>query len=121
MAGKEKKPFLFEMHHSFSYFDGDSTERDNERLYVLGIDREDAIGKFAPLLKKRKNECKRRKGSDERVEYNMVSLENLVVARDQSHDGGPGYYTQRLTEIRLALETDKNKYRLCVCLIPFNE
>jgi len=119
VAIKIKMPFLFEMIHSFSYYDGDDTSSNNERFYVLENDREEAVKKFAPLLKKRKNECKRLKGSDEKVEYNIVSLENLSVTRDRSNDGGVGYCTQRFAKVDLSLDTDKNKYRLGVCLIPF--
>ena len=114
---------LFEMRHWFSYYDGDSTETRVNRLYVLGVNRKEAIEKFSPLLEECKKECRRLKGSDERVEYNIVSLENLVAARDQSRERpmGGGYYTQKLVEIELALEADKNRYRLGICLIPFDE
>lgn len=107
---------LFEMYHSYTYHDGDGICLGDSRLYVIAKDREDAIAKFEPSLKAVQAECARRKGSSEKVSYTLVTLENLIVARDSSNDGRMGWHsTTDITQLELL---DDTNYTLGICIIP---
>lgn len=89
----------------------------DEWYYVLAHSRNQALKK----VRKEVPELRKRLGKNEEIKVTALSLENLVAARDSSHDGRLGYHsTPGVAEIQLSLKADKN-YRLGVCLIREEE
>ena len=122
---------LWEVHYKSKYYDDDirmpSDVPVDERFYVLESRRDKALekarsavlekisGKFSGNYLKEVKE-------NENIEANIVSLENLVVARNSKEDGRLGFHsTQSLKEVQLSLNEDLKKYKLGVCLIPLDD
>ena len=116
----EDGEFLWLVHFKSSYFDNDprmpGTVPIDKRLVVLAKERDEAIEK----VKKEIAKVHKRYGEkdDESIEATIVTIENLIPARDSSDDGRLGYHsTNKLQPIEI-YGNDSKRYRLAVCLIP---
>lgn len=121
MPKVRKKLLLWEIHFMSSYYDNDPRMPGivpvDERFFVLAETYKEAMGKAGPLLDALRAEYK-----ENEVAVNIVSLENLVPARNAENDGRLGYISiKHLREIVLSLECDRKQYRFAVCLMPMEE
>ena len=112
---------LWCVHFKSSYYDNDSrmpgTVPVDSRSYVLAKDRDEAIQKADSDIKEARK--KSDKGVKEEIEVTIVTLENLVPARDSSHEGRLGWVSNdKLRAVELSNQTDNSRYRLGVCLVP---
>ncbi|MDO8506959.1 MAG: hypothetical protein Q7S53_00110 [bacterium] len=112
---------LWCVHFKSSYYDDDprmpGTVPVDSRSYVLAKGREEAISKAeADITKARKRIDK---NADEEIEATIVTLENLIPARDSSDEGRMGWVSnEKLRAVELSCPEDTNRYRLRVCLVP---
>jgi hypothetical protein len=114
-----EKVTLWEAHFMSSYHDGDSMVPVSERFYVIADSYKEAEEKATPLLEKLQNNSTYK---EKTVSLNVVTLENLIVARDSSNDGRMGWHsTTKLKPITLSLDNDKKQFRLAICLIPIEQ
>jgi hypothetical protein len=112
---------LWCVHFKSSYYDNDprmsGTVPIDHRSYVLAKGRDEAISKAEPEIT-----AARKRGDkdvDEEIEATIVTLENLVSARDSSNDGRMGWVSnETLRAVALSRAEDTSRYRLCVCLVP---
>lgn len=112
---------LWCVHYRSSYYDNDErmpgTVPIDSRSYVLAKGREEAITKAEVQISRARKQ--RGKGASEEIEATIVTLENLVPARQSSNDGRMGWVsTDKLTTVELSCPEDANRYRLAVCLVP---
>lgn len=113
---------LWEVWYSAYYYDDDPRMPGNvpvdKRVFVLAATNADAISKAEPLFM----DFRKRWYKDHKVTATVISLENLVAARDCSRDGRLGYRsTNKWAEVALSSEEDKKNFRLGVCLIPLEK
>ncbi len=113
---------LWEVHFMSSYYDNDprmpGTVPVDKSFYVVASGHDEALEKAEPELKKLRKKYKK---DGTTVVANYVALENLVPARNSKNDGRMGYHsTQDFKSIELSLKSDKQKFRLAVCLVPIN-
>lgn len=112
---------LWCVHFKSSYYDNDprmpGTTPVDSRSYVLAKGRNEAISKAEPKIAEARKQ--KDKSAGEEIEATIVTLENLVPARDASNDGRMGWHsTAKLSAIELSCPEDASRYRLCVCLVP---
>ena len=111
---------LWCVHFQTSYYDDDPRMPGNvpvnTRVYVLAKGRDEAIRKAEPDIAKARAQGD--PDADKRTEATIVTLEDLIPARDSSQDGnGSWYLTSKLSAVKL-LPDDAKRYRLAVCLVP---
>lgn len=112
---------LWCVHFRSSFYDNDprmsGTVPVDSRSFVLAKGRADAISKASESISKARKRCD--KDAKEEIEATIVTLENLVPARDCSGDGRMGFISMsKLSEVELSCQEDTSRYRLGVCLIP---
>lgn len=112
---------LWCVHYKSSFYDDDprmpGTVPVNARIFVLAKGRENAIAKAEPAIAESRKESD--ENADQEIEASIVTIENLIPARDSSNDGRLGWVSiQDLKPIELYHDDDKKRYRLGVCLIP---
>lgn len=110
---------LWEVIYQAYYYDNDprmpGDVTDDKRFFVLAKSQKEALKKAEPLLKK----SKKKDHEGICIIANVVALENLVPSRNCKNDGRMGWsMSQNLQNVELSLEEDRNKFHLCVCLIP---
>lgn len=115
---------LWCVHYKSSYRDSDprwpSTVPVDSRSYVLARSRDEAIEKAMPGIKKARQTSD--KGAGEEIVANIVTLEDLVVARNSKEDGRLGWLAaDKLAVVALSNAEDTKRYRLAVCLVPVEE
>jgi hypothetical protein len=89
----------------------------DSRSYVLAKGRDDAISKAKGKIEQARKRSD--KGAGEEIEATIVTLENLVPARNSSGEGRMGWISNdKLRAVELACPEDTSRYRLSVCLVP---
>jgi hypothetical protein len=86
----------------------------DRRLFVLAKNKREALNEADTELQ----ELRKEYPDEQEVVANVVTLENLIPARNSSGDDRMGHISlSRLSEVELSLEADREKYYLGVCLI----
>ena len=112
---------LWCVHFKSSYCDNDPRGSDtipvDSRIYVLAKSREEAISKSQQQITEVRKRCD--KMADEKIEAAIVTVEDLIPARDSPNDGRIGWISSKdLSPIQLSCPEDTSRYRLAVCLVP---
>jgi hypothetical protein len=112
---------LWCVHFQSSYYDSDprmpGTVPIDNRFFVLAKTRDEALTKAEVDIAKVRGRTDR--GASEKIEATIVTIEDLLPARDRSNDGRMGFVPpSRLEVVSLSHQDDTSRYRLGVCLIP---
>ncbi len=115
---------LWLVHYESSYYDNDprmpGTVPIDGHYFVLATNMAEAIKKAESKIKKDKRRSDR--DAEKKVTASIVTMEDLVAARDCSKDGRMGWIvTTKHSPISLACEEDSRRYRLAVCLVPIEK
>ena len=113
---------LWEIYYKASYYDNDPSMPGmvpvDIRFFVLAKNQSEALQKTKKSIQKTKKDHHK----ESEISANVVSLENLIPARNSSNDGRLGWQSNtKLKEIELSLKEDQKRFRLGVCLIPVEE
>jgi hypothetical protein len=104
---------LWCVHYASAYHDGEEAIPIDNRFFVLAKTESEAIKKSG--VKKRR----KRSGYEERIMASIMTLENLIPARDSSNDGRMGWHSNtKHAPVSLTHKEDSCRYRLAVCLVP---
>ncbi|MEK7151617.1 MAG: hypothetical protein AAB784_02815 [Patescibacteria group bacterium] len=116
METKTEIPALWEILYQADYRDGDGDlSLADTRFYVLSKGHAEALKKAEPLLKN----CRKNHHKNISVIASLITLENLMPTRNSENDGRLGWISShRLSEIKLSLDEDKQRFRLEVCILP---
>lgn len=109
---------LWNVHFSSSYYDNDARMPGmvpvNERFFVVAKTRDEALAKAEPGLAKLRKEY----DGTNKVTASIVTLDELIPARDCSGDGRLGFHPNHpIGEVKIYGDDTKH-FRLAVCLIP---
>ena len=112
---------LWCVHYMSSYYDDDprmpGTVPIDSRLFVLAKNREEALKKVEAEINKARR--KKDKNVEESIKVTVVTIEDLIPARNSRGDGRLGLISgNSLSEVRLCCPEDFRRYRLAVCLVP---
>jgi hypothetical protein len=112
---------LWCVHFKSSYYDDDPRGAGivpvDGRFYVLAKGREEAVLKVAAGIEETRKRCD--EDADEEIEATIITLENLIPARDSSNEGRLGWVSDdKLRAVELSCLEDSSRYRLSVCLVP---
>jgi hypothetical protein len=113
----EQGELLWRIHAmSSQYCDGEDTIPVDAFFFVLAKSKDEAEKKVQPNISKALGKYGE---AEKKIETSIVTLENLIVARDSSGDGRLGCYSVvKLSPVSLTCEEDKKRYKLQVCLVP---
>ena len=120
----EDGEMLWMVHYMSSYYDDDDRMPGQVpvdcRVLVLAKNRAEALTKAEPDLAGARRESG--KDAKVRLEVTVVTLEDLIAARDSSDDGRMGWSSAtELEPVTLSHPDDVKRYRLAVCLVPVEE
>jgi hypothetical protein len=113
---------LWRVSYKSSWYDSDPRGSGDVAVgavaHVLARTRDEAVAKASSLPAFKKARKDRDRGAEETTDVRVATLEDLVAA--EKSPGRPGFWTNPLRPVALEHPDDTGRWKLAVCLLPFD-